>query len=292
MIQLLDVSQRDSSFYIHYNNHDASKVDMEHYHLHDDYEIYYLLEGSRIYYINGKKYKIHENNLVFINKNVIHKTGTADFPTHKRIVMNFKPSIIQKHDHSLLSLLFENGPTIISVPPYRQKKIIELMTSLYKEYGVNDSDGNTYIRSLLLLLLIESKRLVEQQQEVEKEASISVEDALPYDNVVISNIIKYINNNYMNDVSLPHLSNKFHLSEAYISRLFKKVTGCNTINYINTVRIKEGKRLLLETDLKIAVIAKKVGFKNNVHFYRVFKSVNDVSPTNFRKQNTNNLSPH
>jgi len=74
MVNKLNVSLRKESFYIDYDNESNPRNTMKHYHLHDDYEVFYLIEGERVYFINGKKFEVKENNLVFIDKNVIHKT--------------------------------------------------------------------------------------------------------------------------------------------------------------------------------------------------------------------------
>ena len=58
-------------------------------HLHDEYEIYYLLEGTRLYFIGQNTYLIGKGSMVFINKNVIHKTGLASGPYHDRILIEF-----------------------------------------------------------------------------------------------------------------------------------------------------------------------------------------------------------
>ena len=44
-------------------------------HIHEEYEIYYLLEGERYYFINQQTYLITPGTLVFIDKEQVHRTG-------------------------------------------------------------------------------------------------------------------------------------------------------------------------------------------------------------------------
>ena len=57
-------------------------------HIHEEYEIYYLLEGERYYFINQQTYLVTPGTLVFIDKEQIHRTGMASAgPHHDRIVL-------------------------------------------------------------------------------------------------------------------------------------------------------------------------------------------------------------
>lgn len=97
--------------------------------------------------------------------------------------------------------------------------------------------------------------------------------------------IDYINNNFHeNHLTLELVSKETGISQARISESIQKQFSCNFKSYINGLRINESKRLLIKTELNIGEIAYKVGFNNQSHFNRVFKSMENKSPTEFRKQ--------
>lgn len=278
MVEHLSVSLRKQSFYINKTDADFSYA-MKNYHLHNDYEIFYLVEGERIYLINGKRYVVQENSLVFIDKNVIHKTITTDIPRYKRIVINFRNSLLTDDDQFLLYQLFEKGPSIVRLSSNKKQELHQLISRLQQEYMADKDDAIIYIRSLLLQLLIESKRLLEKQH------SISITDNDDnFGKREITEIIKYINNHFSKDLSLFLLSKHFHLSEQYISRLFRRVTGSTIISYLNAVRVNEAKRLLLESNMKVTEISKRVGYSNNVHLWRMFKKLTGNSPKEYRSK--------
>ncbi len=253
---------------------------MELFHLHNDYEIYFLLEGKRKYIIKHQEYNLDENSLVFINKNILHKTCGTGFK-YKRFVLNFYESYVSNEVSYLINLLFENGPTILNVPNDQTQPFLELLKAIQKEYVTDQLDSSLYIQSLLTQLLIVSKRLYYQQS-----ASLSTtRENTSVDSELISSIIKYIHEHFRGNLPLSRLAQTFHWSENYLSRLFSKGTGFKIIQYLNTIRIIEARRLLRETEIKVNDVAKNIGFANHGHFCRVFKKEVGRTPTQFREDN-------
>lgn len=99
---------------------------------------------------------------------------------------------------------------------------------------------------------------------------------------LIINAKQFIENNYMNDISLDSVASRLCISPNYLSSLFKKETGYNFIDYITDVRISKAKVYLKQTEYKIYEIGNMVGYENEQYFSRVFKKVVGVSPVKFR----------
>lgn len=95
-----------------------------------------------------------------------------------------------------------------------------------------------------------------------------------------SDFIHYINNNFQNsELTMILVSSETGVSQRRITNEIQNQFGCNFKTYINRLRLNESKRLLLNKELNIGEIAFKVGFNNQSHFNRVFKSVFQISPT-------------
>lgn len=99
----------------------------------------------------------------------------------------------------------------------------------------------------------------------------------------IQRAIGYINDHYAKDLNMAVVSNYISMNYSLFSYVFKQFTGMNFVNYLKEIRMKEAKRLLEETDKKIAEISNCVGYENEKHFMKMFKSTTGVSPTEFRK---------
>lgn len=95
--------------------------------------------------------------------------------------------------------------------------------------------------------------------------------------------LAYIRENYAKDLNMAMVSNHICMNYSLFSTAFKEYTGVNFVNYLKDIRIAEAKRLLIQTDDKVAEIAKQVGFENDKHFMKSFKAVCGVSPSEFRR---------
>ncbi|GGI45606.1 AraC family transcriptional regulator [Paenibacillus marchantiophytorum] len=97
---------------------------------------------------------------------------------------------------------------------------------------------------------------------------------------------QFINKHYKEDLSLERIAEYLQLSTAYLSNLYKKETGQNLIEYMTEVRISQAKFLLKTTDLKIAEIAREVGYSDEYYFSKVFKKNVGESPIKYKNLST------
>lgn len=98
----------------------------------------------------------------------------------------------------------------------------------------------------------------------------------------ISQAIEYIQQNYQKDLNLAMVSNYISMNYSMFSNTFKKETGVNFVNYLKNIRIAEAKKLLEETDSKVAEVGAQVGYTNDKHFMKTFKALCGVSPSEYR----------
>lgn len=124
---------------------------------------------------------------------------------------------------------------------------------------------------------------LEQESSYKKESTTN--DSIQTTNTMIQNIIGYINQNYMSNISLSDLANTFYLSKEHLSRIFKKETGKNLFSYIMDLKLEKAKHLLIETNRTLDDIAFSLGFSNGNYFSKVFKKNIGTSPSNYRIDN-------
>ncbi len=97
-------------------------------------------------------------------------------------------------------------------------------------------------------------------------------------------IIKtFIHKNYTSDISREGLASAVDINPNYLSTLFKAYTGKKINEYINSIRIKEAAKQLVNTDKKIIDIAFSTGFENLATFIRIFKNEMETTPSQYRK---------
>jgi two-component system response regulator YesN len=98
----------------------------------------------------------------------------------------------------------------------------------------------------------------------------------------INKVLKYINDNISEDLSLVKLADLVYFNPSYLSRLFKSVVGENLSDYIYEVKIRKSKELLENTQLKIHEIAASMGYYSTTNFIRFFKKLTNITPQDYR----------
>lgn len=94
---------------------------------------------------------------------------------------------------------------------------------------------------------------------------------------------KYIEQNYAEPLTLDDLASRYQLNSTYFSNKFKNINGIGFKEYLNNIRIIHAERLLLETTKSITQIALECGYESSNYFGDVFRKINKVSPSQFRK---------
>lgn len=107
-------------------------------------------------------------------------------------------------------------------------------------------------------------------------------------NSLIQKVNQYIKNNYNQDITLNLLARIFYISPNYLSTIFNEKNNMSLNDYINKVRVEKAKEYLLETDMKISEIGKRVGYSQLSYFGSVFKKNENCTPNQWRQENNKN----
>ncbi|AEI45485.1 helix-turn-helix domain-containing protein [Paenibacillus mucilaginosus] len=105
------------------------------------------------------------------------------------------------------------------------------------------------------------------------------------DRGIIRRTLAYLQKHYMEACSASDMAERFHMSQAYFSKLFKRETGETFSGCLTRLRMEQAERLLTGTDLLISEVAAGVGYDDPNYFASVFRDTHGVTPTEFRKQN-------
>ena len=117
-----------------------------------------------------------------------------------------------------------------------------------------------------------------------KEGSKSGIDALND----IERSIRYFNENYTKNINIEVYAKSLHISACWFNRRFKQVTKMTPLQYILSVRLANAKMLLETKDYNVTETAYAVGFNNPLYFTRLFTKHIGISPSEYKKQNTDN----
>lgn len=110
---------------------------------------------------------------------------------------------------------------------------------------------------------------------------LCIEDNKKYKSIVL-NAIRYMENNYQNDITLADIAGAIHVSPNYFSKLFKDETEVNFIDWLNKLRIEKSLELLKRNDLKIYEVANRVGYADYKYYSALFKKITGLTPKQYK----------
>jgi YesN/AraC family two-component response regulator len=118
-------------------------------------------------------------------------------------------------------------------------------------------------------------------KQIEGKEVNQIEEDVP--SSTIEQVLNYIKKTPLKDVTLQSAADKVHVNSSYLSQLFKQRLNKKFVDYLTELRIEEGKRLLVNTSLRMAEIAERVGYSDLAYFSNNFKKITGCSPSEYRK---------
>lgn len=263
------------------------KTDMKARHFHDTAELYILMEGKRYLFADRKVLSLEAGQAVLIPPGRIHKTSTfGDDPCHRRFLLQLSEKGSEGIIRSLTGMDFESfclkyqGCAAFDSQTWH--RVLDLMDKVKMTFG-GDSPDLPMARLLAheLLLVFAGQR---DRQEVDGSLQSAEHDSSPGIHSFTEDVIAYLSDHYMEDISLNDLSGHFFVSRAYLTRSFRSVTGVTLVQYLTVVRIRNACRLLKDTDDSVTEIARACGFSGGTYFENVFKRLRGMTPRQYRKK--------
>ena len=248
-------------------------------------------EGELVY--EGKKYELRSGDVVFIDCRKVYSHSTGMNPNaglwSLRWCHFYGPSM-----PAIYAKYCERGglPVIrgadVSVDLARGadmgrrddvscgadvSQYVAILTDIYTLASSSD-----YIRDMringklndLLTLLMESSWHREAHTNAPKKMEIS-------------RVKSFLDEHYEEKLSLESVASHFFIDKHYLARLFKEQYGVTLVTYLQQVRITHAKRMLRFTDKSIEEIGLECGIGELNYFSRVFKKLEGVSPSEFRR---------
>ena len=101
---------------------------------------------------------------------------------------------------------------------------------------------------------------------------------------IVESAKKFIESSYSDkDISVADIAEKLGITSQHLSKIFKEINGTGVLQYINSCRIEEAKKILLnEHDISIKDTAGIIGYYNEITFIRNFKNITGLSPGKYR----------
>lgn len=256
------------------------------YHRHAFFEMIYVLSGQCRHRLKDSSTVLKKGDIVVLAPDVTHG--------------------IELHDSSIILNILIRKSTFLDIfmNTIRDKSQIGLffLDNIYAKakipYILFHTKGDPVIRNYILDMYLEQIQLDEYSDHImcnilsicftqlNRLHKKSLEIPLPkrtssYDE---EQILNYIVNHY-NTITLKELSQHFHFSEPYCTKIIKSITGQSFTELVYGIRLRQAENYLMLTPMSIADISEKLGYKNPETFIRMFKRSHGISPALYRKSN-------
>lgn len=240
-------------------------------HSHSYYEIYYLTEGRRKYFIDSALYQVDEGDVIVIPPNTLHRSIGDDAGVYSRILINV-PAV--DFEGSLLPEFtsFFDG-YFYKIPQKRRKYFDALIEKILYEYGKKDRFSDYLLHSHVNELLIFLTR-VRSHESLPSPGNET--------DKIIGKAARFIRDNFDKPLTLEDTASAVGISKTYFSRLFKAKTGFGFSDYLAQVRVSEAARLLTDTGLGVTEIALRCGYGDSSYFATVFRRYKGMTPVKYR----------
>ena len=100
----------------------------------------------------------------------------------------------------------------------------------------------------------------------------------------IKEAIHYIEQNFQNNITIEEIAALCGINRSYFGKIFRKAIGRSPQEFLMNYRMVKATELLKLTSLSIAEIGCAVGYENQLHFSRAFKTIYGVSPREWRNR--------
>lgn len=242
-------------------------------HWHNAIEIIMPLTNSFTAICDNKEYNLREREILIIPAGTLH---TLKAQSGRRLIFMFDNNTIDHNQalHDLYSVLKEPLKIDASFDEEFLTSLGSILKDIYMLYSNFGEITEVYIYIKLLTMLA---RIKEYQLN-----TVKYDDDEKYMEK-FGVIVKYIEKNYMYNITLDDLAKMAGYSKYHFSRIFKKYSRTTFIAFLNQRRIKAAELLLLDDSMSITEIAMQVGFSSLTTFNRVFREIKGCTPTEFRK---------
>lgn len=232
-------------------------------HFHNEISIGLIEKGGCNAEIYGNTYDLTEKTILIIPATFTHKCNPYNLDKWKFRMIYINKEWFQTALDNTIEIKFS----------YRQvnQKVFSDIISLFSDIQNNIIDIRN--ESKLLEYICDLTSINNVNNEKEMIGSLS--------SGKLSEIKKYIDDNYLNNIMLNDLAKEVGMSKYYLIRQFEKQHGLSPHKYLTNLRINHAKELLKNNN-DFANIALESGFYDQSHFTKYFKEYTGVTPMKYK----------
>lgn len=249
---------------------------------HPFYELIFVNSGKL--YISSDDYNgyLEKNQIIIHRENSSHALRSTSeneptviiigFECNSHIIDRFSNEPITLGDSLIKKLaeIVKEGRNVF-MPPYNIP-VYDMKKKRHQLFGAEQM-----LRLMLEYFLIKLIREYDYNENTEESSDAPA---------LINEIIKYVNDNFLEKITIDELAFLFKTNRATLCKEFKRATGKTLVEFINDKKFERAKRKIVSTPDTFTKIAEDLNFESIHYFTRFFKKMSGETPKSYRKNHT------
>lgn len=249
---------------------DQTKKDFS-YHYHDFHKIIVFISGKVTYHIEGKAYHLKPRDILLVSQGAIHKPEIDPSVPYERYIFWIRDDLSCQELNTCFQKANDRSFNLVRADSALQERLKDLLPEIEQTLQ-NKHFGDTVLRDALFtqFMIYINRIFLRTSSSPDKKTYSS--------DTQVEQLLKYINRNLSENLSIDQLANRFFFSKYHMMRKFKNETGYTIHNYITSKRLLMA-RSLISQGMPIMKAAQASGFHDYTTFVRAYKKQFGKAPS-------------
>lgn len=241
------------------------------WHYHDFHKIIVFVSGKVTYHIEGKAYQLKPQDILLVSQGAIHKPEIDPSIPYERYIFWIRDDLSSPELNICFQKANDRSFNLIRLDSVLQEKLKDLLPEI--EHSLRDIQfGDSILsKALFAQFMVYINRIFLKSSTAPDQKSYSSDSQ-------VEQLLKYINRNLSENLSIDHLAERFFFSKYHMMRKFKKETGYTIHNYIISKRLLHARSLIAQ-GTPVMKAAMQSGFQDYTAFVRAYKKQFGTVPT-------------
>jgi AraC-like DNA-binding protein len=234
----------------------------------------WVLEGSvNLAVAEGASQPLAADGLAIVNRN--RRWSLRSAGANAVMILTLSASWLARLDNAFFAVDYQITPRTRDADDGLRRLMRQLLVSgLVNHPGHYRLEANRWLSEIALLLATRFSQPI---------ASTPRRDTEKWSRRIAS-VVARIDANYQRRLSLQEVAAAEFVSEAWLSRLFRKEVGVSFVQYLTALRLRHAADQLLTTRKTVQQIAREQGFASTRMMSDLFKRQHGVTPRQYREQ--------
>ena len=249
---------------------DQTKKDFS-YHYHYFHKIIVFISVKVTYNIEGKAYHLKPRDILLVSQGAIHKPEIDPSVPYERYIFWIRDDLSCQELNTCFQKANDRSFNLVRADSALQERLKDLLPEIEQTLQ-NKHFGDPVLRDALFtqFMIYINRIFLRTSSSPDKKAYSS--------DTQVEQLLKYINRNLSENLSIDQLAERFFLSKYHMMRKFKNETGYTIHNYITSKRLLMA-RSLISQGIPVMKAALASGFHDYTTFVRAYKKQFGKAPS-------------